>query len=715
MSSHSKHKAREIDLGLRTGSKRDGARQVPPDEASSPPQIAVRDAVGSLVLGVALAVSHPTLDLLSRNLAFFTAHQTIPLDVLGLAALLTIVISLVVVLPVVILMRFAPRVGIIVYGVVLGMLAAAASLPFVERLIDTPWLVIVVALAVGGLVVVACLRMQSLQTLLRWGAVVPVIALAFFVFASPASGLIIAPDTALQEMSGVGNPIPVVVVVLDELPVQTLMDAEGSIDSTRYPGFDSLLDDFTWFRNTASMNSFTEQMLPMILTGVPAQADLEASSLGYPNNLFTMLGSSHDVWAHEELTDFCGPEICRDQPHPNAVERWRLLLSDTSVVAAHVALPTGVTALLPPLDGAWTGFGLGEPSPDAIDPTHTDAEAAVFESFLDSLETVGPHSLRFVHTLDPHFPWHGLPGGLQTVGYITTNGKGSWGGDQQVVDLAHQSHMLQTGYVDSQIVRFLELIRDTSWYDDALVIVMADHGISFKARGLIRGGEEKNIDDIAYVPLFVKRPGQAQGGIDDRPAMLYDVLPTIADVLEVESPWPMEGISLVDDQPDSSRPRIFHGVAGDIELPPNPVMKDAIVRKVDLFGSETGWETVYNFGPYRDLVGERAETLAQGSESAEIEILDESLYRQIDSTTGVVPALVRASVTSTEIIARTWLAVAVNGTVAATGRVYDWSPQGAEFTAIVPPTSFATGTNEIDFYRIEDTDQGPVLHHLQDD
>ena len=85
----------------------------------------------------------------------------------------------------------------------------------------------------------------------------PVIVLAFFVFASPASGLIIAPDTALQEMSGVGNPIPVVIVVLDELPVQSLMDAEGNIDSTRYPGFDSLLDDFTWFRNTACMHRST--------------------------------------------------------------------------------------------------------------------------------------------------------------------------------------------------------------------------------------------------------------------------------------------------------------------------------------------------------------------------------------------------------------------------------------------------------------------------
>ena len=114
-------------MGISTGSKRAPA---PPDRVDTATQIALWDVVGSLVLLVALAVSQPVLDLLSRNLAFFTAHQTIPLDVLGLAVMLTIVLPLVVVLPVVVLMKLAQRVGLVVYGVVLGLLAAAASSTF---------------------------------------------------------------------------------------------------------------------------------------------------------------------------------------------------------------------------------------------------------------------------------------------------------------------------------------------------------------------------------------------------------------------------------------------------------------------------------------------------------------------------------------------------------------------------------------------------------
>ena len=683
--------------------------------ADSVPQIALRDVIGSLLGAVALAVSHPTLDLLSRNLTFFTAHQAVPLDVLGLALLIAIAIPLFVSLPVAILMRLVPGVGIVAYVVVLGLFSAAAASPFVERVTDTSWIVVVVAPAFGGLVAWACLRVLALQTLLRWGTVVPGLVLGLFVFASPASALVIAPDSVMQETSGVGNPVPIVVLVLDELPVQTLMDANGHIDASRYPGFASLLDDFTWYRNTATMHHYTANVLPMILTGVPYQPELESSSVGYPNNLFSLVERSHDVWAHEEATDMCGPDVCRDRQYPDATDRWQLLVSDTSIVAAHVALPTGATRWLPPLDGAWTGFGSGEAAYDANEPTQTEGEAAVFDAFLESLRSVGPRPLRFLHYLDPHFPWHALPGGLRYQGLLRPDSEGGkWVDEQWVVDLKHQSHMLQTGYVDNQLVRFLELVRDTSWYDDALVILMADHGIAFTATGHVRAGSEENIDDIAYVPLFVKTPGQSVGRIDDRPASLFDVLPTIVDVLEVESSWQMEGVSLLDEQPDRSRRRVFDGV-NVIELPPNPEMEDEIARKGALFGSGEGWDSVYNYGPYRDLPGRSVETLARETESAAIEIVDESLYGRVDPGTGVVPALVRASVSSAKVTSDTWLAVALNGSVAATARVHGWTPQGAEFTVIVPPSSFVTGVNRIALHRIEDTDEGPVLHHLEND
>ena len=693
-------------MGISTGSKRDGVSQVPGEAAPSVPPIALWDVVGSLVLGVALVVSYPVLDLLSQNLAFFTAHKTVPFDVLGLTLLLTIVLPLLVALPAVMLMRLAPRVGIVFYAIVLGLLAAAASLPFVERLIDTPWLVGVAALGLGGLVVAACLRFRTLQTLLRWGAAVPVIVLAFFVFASPASGLILTPDTVLQETSGVGNPVPVVVLVLDELPVQSLMNAEGNIDDSRFPGFASLLDDFTWYRNTATMHHSTSKVMPVVLSGSPYRPDTEPSASGYPDNLFSLLGARYDTWAREILTTMCVPEICRKQSQPSATDRWRLLLNDASVVVAHVVLPEAATTRLPALDGTWTGFI------DVIEQESSDTSD--FDDFLASLTTAGESSLHYFHYVAPHHPWDSLPGGLHYPADLGIPvGTAVWGNDQHVVDQAHQRHMLQVGWVDGEIDRFVRATQGSSWYRDALVLVMADHGIAFNAGGRVSRWNEGEHPRDRLRPALRESPRSDHGSVDERPASLHDILPTIVDILDIEPAWRMLGVSLLED-PDNDRVRVFEGF-DTIELPPTfPQIDQALARKVALFGSGHGWSSVYNFGPHSDLIGRSVEGLALVTESAEIELVDEAYFDQVDPNTGSVPALVRASVHSEEITADTWLAVAVNGSIAATAPVHDWSPQVAQFSVIVPPTSFVTGKNEVDFYRIEDTLE-TMLHPLEDD
>ena len=63
--------------------------------------------------------------------------------------------------------------------------------------------------------------------------------------------------------------------------------------------------------------------------------------------------------------------------------------------------------------------------------------------------------------------------------------------------------------------------------DRALLVVVADHGVSFRLQGAtIAGHVRANARDIAPVPLFVKYPGQRGGGSI---SLFYDdVMPTIA-------------------------------------------------------------------------------------------------------------------------------------------------------------------------------------------
>ena len=46
-----------------------------------------------------------------------------------------------------------------------------------------------------------------------------------------------------------------------------------------------------------------------------------------------------------------------------------------------------------------------------------------------------------------------------------------------------------------------------------------------------------------YVPFLLKEAGQTDGTVDDRNAWAVDLLPTIAEVIDAEIPWEVDGIS----------------------------------------------------------------------------------------------------------------------------------------------------------------------------
>ena len=120
-----------------------------------------------------------------------------------------------------------------------------------------------------------------------------------------------------------------------------------------------------------------------------------------------------------------------------------------------------------------------------------------------------------------------------------------WTGDPELAIQAQQRHLLQVGYTDLALGRILDKLHETGLYDRSLVVVVADHGVSFRPHGERRRVEEGNMEEIAFVPLFVKPPGQTDGAIVDDHARTIDILPTIADILGVEVPWKTDGRSLL--------------------------------------------------------------------------------------------------------------------------------------------------------------------------
>jgi arylsulfatase A-like enzyme len=96
-------------------------------------------------------------------------------------------------------------------------------------------------------------------------------------------------------------------------------------------------------------------------------------------------------------------------------------------------------------------------------------------------------------------------------------------------------------YMDSQIGRLLQRLREDGRYDNTVIVFVADHG-----QGL--GDHDWWAHRLLYqeqihVPLLVRTPGGARGRAVDALVRTIDILPTVLDVLGLDAPKPVEGRS----------------------------------------------------------------------------------------------------------------------------------------------------------------------------
>ena len=56
-------------------------------------------------------------------------------------------------------------------------------------------------------------------------------------------------------------------ILFDEFPLSSLLDAKGQIDKRVYPNFAELAGQSTWYRNATGVSGFTPWAMPAMLTG----------------------------------------------------------------------------------------------------------------------------------------------------------------------------------------------------------------------------------------------------------------------------------------------------------------------------------------------------------------------------------------------------------------------------------------------------------------
>jgi arylsulfatase A-like enzyme len=134
----------------------------------------------------------------------------------------------------------------------------------------------------------------------------------------------------------------------------------------------------------------------------------------------------------------------------------------------------------------------------------------------------GPHFV-WVHLYDPHDPYEPPPPYSQTYKDRLYDG--------------------EIAYADSVLAGFVGYLKKTGRYDNALIVVVGDHG-----EGLGEHHEDTHgiflYDSTTHVPLIVKMPGGNPGKTVDAQVRTTDILPTVTGLVGVAPPEVLDGESL---------------------------------------------------------------------------------------------------------------------------------------------------------------------------
>jgi Sulfatase len=685
----------------------------------------------------AFALAQPLFDLLGRTPEFFATRGSGAGEVALLAVLLVVAPPALLLGVELAAAALDPRLGRGLHLVFVGAFCALLVLQVLKRVVPGGGVGLMVAgFVLGALGAFAYARASGLRSFLTVLAPAPLVFLVLFLFLSPVSRLVLGTERQARA-DPVRSDTPVVMVVFDELPLTSLLDASGRIDRVRYPSFASLAGDATWFRNATTLSDQTTKAVPAILSGRrPRQGGSRSSVSGalpiaadHPNSVFTLFGERYRHNASEEVTTLCPRDLCGDARGGGALARTGTLASDLGLVYLHLALPEDVAQSLPSVSDTWGEFagggaGGGQSQRDGRD-ARAEVEAATegaraerFEEFVDGVEGGGRPALHFKHSMFPHVPWEYLPSGRRyrsgasepVPGLVPSSGTQPFRGEF-LVDQAYQRHLLQVGYADRLLGRLLERLRREGVYDRAAMVVVADHGVSFRPGMDRRGVTEPNFEDIASVPLLVKAPLQREGRPDDAYVRTDEVLPTLAEVLGVRLPWRTDGRSGLSPAVDRrSSVEILRRSGKPIVLAAHEFERRqaaALARQAALFGS--GATSLYGIGPNRELVGRPAAPLgARAPASARAEIEDAAALRDFDPRSGFAPAHVTGRISGPGSGARP-LAVALNGRIAAVAESLR-SRGGDEeyFSALVPESALRPGRNRVELFEVTRSGDGKV-------
>jgi hypothetical protein len=657
------------------------------------------------------AVAQPLFDLLKDNPEFFAARGSSGFDIVSFSVLL-------VVLPPALLLGIELLLGLIrpelrrgAHVVFIGALVALIAAQALKKSIDaSDGVLIALSVLVGALLAALWARAEPVRSFLNVLSPAPLVFLLLFLLSGQISELAFPSEAKARSIGGVSRA-PIVVVLLDELPSNTLVDANDQLDTKRYPGFAELAKNATWFKNAYTVYDSTERAQPAIMDGDLPAKDRQPISSDHPNSIFSLFAKSHRMNVSEEATSVCSRELCKDtHPEESYGDRISSMSEDLGLVWLHVVSPPKIENDLASVSENWGNFGgsgdeepVSDGSPKASTRANLNGGRAVrFQEWIDNIVPGRRPALNFKHTLMPHVPWQYLPSGKRyrkaPNDAIPGLSNQSYQDTGQLSVLL-QRHFLQTGFADLELQHLWKHLKDDGLWDDSLIVVAADHGVAFPHARERRRLTRKTAAEIAPVPLFVKAPNQKRGKVDDAWVETIDILPTIFDILNLDPRVKMDGRSAFSDEVQNRKELriLIRNTFEVLRIPADQFTRERsaiIARNQTLFGSGAdGSGRLYEIGPHPELIGQPA---SAAGEPLDVDLAYKRDYANVGADPAYVPVHIVGRVNGPDRHPRD-IAVAVNGTIRAVGNTFKLAvgDDGELVSVMVPESAFHSGRNDV--------------------
>ncbi|MFO1022152.1 MAG: sulfatase-like hydrolase/transferase [Planctomycetales bacterium] len=672
-----------------------------------------------LVVLYNFAVAQPLYDRLSRRPIFFETTEMTVGGLLILVALLSLLLPAFLVALELVASYSLPIVRRRVHRLLMSLLWMAFAFVICQSLSAYMLSItqVAIAMALGGGFIAVSIYYPAVYSLLTAASPGIVIFPGLFLLQGLWLSPILDPPDPPQRPLVVGNPTPIVMIVFDSFSGLSIRDEGEGIDARRCPNIAKFAKTATWYRNTTAVHPRTDMALPAILTGQFPRGVKRPTLESYPFNLFSLLFNSQAfrMTVFEPYTTLYPGQKEREQrPSPSLANQTAEILSSLPLIYLHTAVPRSLPLDLPPLPGEW--FGITNESLAPRDKLEGLLRYNWFmkrqeqmDHFLASIKGSGngKNPFYFLHIAMPHFPWCYLPSGQRYLDdrSLPDHPWGSlgdlremWCGDPAAAEQGRLRYLLQLGAVDHYLGEVLAAVRREGLFDDALIIVTGDHGCSYLPSHSRRSIDAENLLDIAAVPLLIKYPHQTKGAINDDNVESIDIFPTIADLIQLPVPTPVDGRSLLHaTYPVRPKKRIRTDDGKNEDLPANLIssLKETPARWH--MRRKGAWpECDYPLGPHPELIGKKVDQVTMGSPSKYEMTMKEAVTTLRADPRAIAPGRIAGYIKNLpDPTGKGDFAIAVNKVVAMTAATLQADDYYGHFSCLIPLSRFQPGENEI--------------------